>query len=62
MLVTMGIALSNSNHADIKKIYDSSGNVCGEGKVAAFPLLYLQTFQKPYRSVCVEACPSFDYN
>ena len=44
------------------KIYDSSGNVCGEGKALDFPVLYLQTFSKPYKSVCVWECPKFDYN
>ena len=24
--------------------------------------MYLQTFEKPYKSVCVAQCPEFDYN
>ena len=62
MIITMGLALSNSNHADISKIYDSSGNDCGDGKAKDYPLLYLQKFSKPYKSVCVAECPKFDYN
>lgn len=46
----------------IAKVYDSSGNICGKGAAENFPLLYLQTFEKPYRSVCVSECPEFDYN
>lgn len=46
----------------ISKVYDSSGNICGKGAAENFPLLYLQTFEKPYRSVCVSECPTFDYN
>ena len=46
----------------IAKVYDSSGNICGKGAAENFPLLYLQTFEKPYRSVCVSQCPAFNYN
>jgi hypothetical protein len=62
MIVTMAIAFNDSNHEDITKIYDSSGNVCGLGKTKDYHLLYLQRFSKPYKSVCVKACPEFDYN
>jgi len=62
MIVTMIWALKNSNHSDLSKIYDSSGNICGFGETKDFPYLFLQTFEKPYRSVCVKTCPKFDYN
>lgn len=55
-------ALSASDPRGISKVYDSSGNICGKDNAADYPLLYLQTFEKPYRSVCVSACPQFDYN
>lgn len=51
-----------SDPRGIAKVYDSSGNICGQGAAANYPLLYLQTFEKPFLSVCVDACPSFDYN
>ena len=51
-----------SDKNGLAKLYDSSGNVCGEGSAAEFPILFLQTFEAPYRSVCVSVCPSFDYN
>lgn len=46
----------------IGKMYDSSGNVCGQGDAAGYSALFLQTFQAPYKSVCVDRCPVFDYN
>lgn len=55
-------ALLSADNRGIAKVYDSSGNICGQGAAENFPLLYLQTFEKPYRSVCVSECPSFDYN
>lgn len=55
-------AFSNSSNSAFTKVIDSSGNVCGQGAARAFPLLYLQTFSAPYRSVCVSECPRFDYN
>lgn len=62
MIGTAIWALVASDPRGIAKVYDSSGNICGKGAAANHPLLYLQTFEKPYRSVCVAECPSFDYN
>ena len=55
-------AFLSADKRGISKVYDSSGNICGEGAAENFPILYLQTFEKPFRSVCVQECPSFDYN
>lgn len=33
--------LMNSNPDDISKVYDSSGNSCGEDSAKDYPLLYL---------------------
>lgn len=54
-------AFANSGANPFTKIYDSSRNVCGEGAAKDHPILYMQTFSKPYRSVCVAKCPEFDY-
>lgn len=62
MIATAIWAILASDPRGIAKVYDSSGNICGEGAAANHPLLYLQTFEKPYRSVCVSDCPTFDYN
>lgn len=62
MISTMIFALVNSEHEDITKLYDSSGNACGFDKAEGFEILYLQRFSKPFISVCVKECPSFDYN
>lgn len=62
MIATAIWAFSTSDPRGISKVYDSSGNICGQGAAENYPLLYLQTFEKPYRSVCVNSCPSFDYN
>lgn len=62
MIATAIWAGTASDKKGLAKLYDSSGNICGEGSAAEFPILFLQTFESPYRSVCVAACPSFDYN
>lgn len=62
MIATAIWALATSDPRGISKVYDSSGNICGVGAAENFPILYLQTFEKPYRSVCVAECPVFDYN
>ena len=62
MIGTGIYAYVNSDPRGINKVYDSSGNICGEGKAADYPLLYMQTFSEPYKSVCVKECPQFDYN
>lgn len=62
MLGTAIWAVVTSDPRGIAKVYDSSGNICGQGAAANYPLLYLQTFEKPFLSVCVSECPSFDYN
>lgn len=62
MIATAIWALATSDPQGIAKVYDSSGNICGQGAAANYPLLYLQTFEKPYYSVCVSDCPTFDYN
>lgn len=51
-----------ANTKNLNKIYDSEGNVCGQGNAAAYPYLYFQTFSKPFKTVCVKSCPKFDYN
>lgn len=55
-------ALMTADPRGIAKAYDSSGNICGKGIAENYPILYLQTFEAPYKSVCVSECPSFDYN
>lgn len=62
MIGTMIFALVKSNHGDITKIYDSSGNPCGYENAKDYHLLYLQTFSRPFKSICLKACPEFDYN
>lgn len=62
LIVSSVYAMQHSDPRGIRKVYDSSGNVCGEGKAEKYPLLYLQTFTAPYKSTCVSSCPSFNYN
>lgn len=62
MIGTAIFALVKSDPNGISKVRDSSGNICGEGDTKDYPLLFLQTFKEPYRSVCVKSCPTFDYN
>lgn len=65
LLAMIGTAIVGYVGADprgIAKVYDSSGNVCGQGNAENYTTLYLQTFEKPFRSVCVSECPTFDYN
>jgi hypothetical protein len=62
MIGTGIYAYVNSDPRGINKVYDSSGNICGEYDAAEYPLLYMQTFTAPYKSVCVKECPTFDYN
>lgn len=62
LLATGIYAFIKADPKGIRKVYDSSSNVCGEGAAVDYPLLYLQTFTAPYVSVCVKSCPSFDYN
>ena len=53
MIGTMAYALTNSDPDAISRIYDSEKNACGEDNAKDYPLLFLNTFSKPYRSVCV---------
>ena len=62
MIGTAIYALKNSDQYAISRMYDSSGNSCGEGAAKNYPFLYLMTFKAPYKSVCVSSCPVFDYN
>lgn len=62
MFITTIIILTSTNPTDLYKLYDSSGNDCGVGDAKDYPLLYMQTFKSPYKSVCVKSCPSYDYN
>lgn len=62
MIGTAIYAVHNSDADAISRIYDSSGNNCGDGAAKAYPYLYLMTFKAPYKSVCVSECPTFDYN
>lgn len=62
MIATAIYALTKADPMGLEKVYDSSGNICGAGATADYPILYLQTFQAPFRSVCVKDCPHFDYN
>ena len=52
----------NSDPEQMFKLYDSSGSDCGIGDAKDYPLLYMQKFRRPYKSVCVKECPKFDYN
>lgn len=62
MIATAIWAGAKSDRYGMYKLYDSSGNVCGQGAAENYPILFLQTFQAPFKSVCVSACPQFDYN
>ena len=62
MIGTAIYAYTRSDPQGISKVYDSSGNICGFDAAKDYPLLYMQTFSAPFRSVCVKACPVFDYN
>ncbi len=41
MIGTSIVALQNSDHEDITKVYDSSGNPCGFEKAADYPILFM---------------------
>lgn len=62
MIVTTVYILSNSDSQHMFKLYDSEGTDCGIGEAQDYPLLYMQNFRRPYKSVCVKECPKFDYN
>lgn len=62
MFITGFTAFSKSSHNDITKLYDSSGNACGFDTAKEYPFLLMQSFSKPYKSICVKSCPVFDYN
>lgn len=62
MISTAAYAFLNSEADAISRVYDSSGNNCGDNNAKDFPYLYLMTFKAPYKSVCVSKCPTFDYN
>ena len=62
MIGTAIYAIQHTNPDDIKSVYDSSGNLCGRGEAQDYPYLYMQNFQKNYKSVCVKECPQFNYN
>jgi hypothetical protein len=51
------------NYGLADKVLDSEARVCGvDEAVKKYPYLYMVNFEKNYRSVCVAACPQFDYN
>lgn len=62
MIATTIYIMRGSDHDAMFRLYDSSGSDCGTGAVKDFPLLYMQNFKKPFKSVCVKECPRFDYN
>jgi hypothetical protein len=62
MIMTTFIIFWRTDHHDLYKLYDSSGNDCGVGGAKDYPYLFMQTLQAPYKSVCVKECPVFDYN
>ena len=62
MICTSVFILMKSDPKKMLKLYDSSGNDCGIGDAEGYPLLYMQNFKAPYKSVCVKECPRFDYN
>ena len=62
MLTTTFYIFWKSDSRSMYELLDSSGNNCGEGAAKDFPLLYMQSFSAPFRSVCVKECPKFDYN
>ena len=62
MIVTTFFIFWRTSPHNMYKMYDSSRNDCGVDDAKDFPLLYLQTFKAPYKSVCVKECPHFDYN
>ena len=62
MIGTTIFIFLRSDHQQMFKLYDSSGNDCGVGDAKDYPYLYMQNFKSPYKSVCVKECPQFDYN
>jgi len=62
MIASTFTALGRSSHEDLQKLYDSSNNACGFEETKEYPILFMQNFESPYKSVCVKACPKFDYN
>lgn len=62
MIGTTIYVLNNTDPNAISRVYDSSGNSCGNDNAKDFPYLYLMSFKAPYKSVCVASCPTFDYN
>lgn len=61
LFATSAWAFKTSTEKAFDRPRDSSGNFCGQGQAKDYPFLYLQTFTAPYKSVCVKACPSFNY-
>ena len=62
MICTTVFIFANSESQHMFKLYDSSGTDCGTEDAEDYPLLYMQNFRKPFKSVCVKECPKFDYN
>lgn len=63
-LIIVGVlAASNGKIDSLTQPLDSEGKRCGlDSQYERFPKLLIFKFDSPYRSVCVDECPNFDYN
>lgn len=63
MVLIVILMRSSSNIEAMRDVMDSEGNRCGKDQgYEQFPKLLFFKFTPNFRSVCVQACPKFDYN
>lgn len=62
--ITLGVlAAANGNMDSMRQPMDSEGKRCGiDSEYERYPKLLMFKFDSPYKSVCVDKCPVFDYN
>lgn len=63
-LIIVGVmACANGNIDSLNHPLDSEGKRCGiDSEYERYPKLLMFKFDNPYKSVCVDECPIFDYN
>lgn len=63
-MIAIVIVLRPTAHIDeMRNVMDSEGNHCGkDAGFEDYPNLMFFKFTPKFRSVCVKACPKFDYN
>lgn len=56
-------SVAEGNIDALGNVMDSEGRRCGiDSEYERFPKLLMFKFDSPYKSVCVDECPIFDYN